>query len=96
MAATTTSLKLPAEVRTRALAAARREGVTPHAFMVEAIRTASDAAAKRAEFIAQAVAARRDALRSGKGYAADDVHAYLRQRLRGAKVRKPGLKAWRG
>jgi len=35
-------------------------------------------------------------LRSGKGYAADDVHAYLRQRLRGAKVRKPGLKAWRG
>jgi hypothetical protein len=96
MAGATTSLKLPAGIKSRALAAAQRQGVTPHAFMVEAIRAAADAATRRAAFVAQARAARRDALRSGKGYAADDVHAYLRQRLRGAKARKPELKAWRG
>lgn len=96
MPAATTSLKLPDEVRAQALAAARRQGVTPHAFMVDAIRTAADAAAKRASFVAQARVAHRAIEKSGKGYSATDVHTYFLARASGAPARKPRLKAWRG
>jgi uncharacterized protein (DUF1778 family) len=37
----TTSLKLPEDVKQLAAAAAKEQGVTPHAFMVEAIRAAA-------------------------------------------------------
>ncbi|AXQ30393.1 hypothetical protein D0B54_17690 [Solimonas sp. K1W22B-7] len=93
--ASTTSLKLPDDVKERAIAAAQQQGVTPHAFMVDAIRLAAAAAEKRAEFIAQAQAARSEALRSGKGYAAADVHAYVRQRAAGKTAPKPKAKSWR-
>lgn len=96
MSTATTSLKLPAEIKARALTAAKRLGITPHAFMVDAIRTAAEAAQKRAEFVAQALDARREALRSGKGYAASDVHAYLHQRLSSKKASKPKAVVWRG
>jgi len=37
----TTSLKLPDEVKQLAVAAAKHQGITPHAFMVDAIRVAA-------------------------------------------------------
>ncbi len=85
----TTSLKLPA-------AAAERQGLSPHAFMVEAIRAAAMAAEKRAAFVADAVAARTEATESGKGYAAEEVHAYIEARARGKTARKPRARTWRG
>jgi predicted transcriptional regulator len=91
----TTSLKLPDDVKQLALSAAKHQGVTPHAFMVEAIREAATAAEKRAQFVADAVASREGMLKSGKGYAAEDVHAYLRARVRGESAPKPKAKAWR-
>jgi hypothetical protein len=91
----TTSLKLPDDVKQLAIAAAKHQGVTPHAFMVDAIRTAATAAERRAEFVAEAVASREEMLKSGKGYAAEDVHAYLRARVRGEAAPKPKAKAWR-
>ena len=53
------------------------------------------AAAARAKFVAEAEAARNAMLRSNTGYAADEVHAYLRQRAVGAKSGKPKAKSWR-
>jgi predicted transcriptional regulator len=91
----TTSLKLPDDVKQLALSAAKHQGVTPHAFMVEAIREAATAAEKRAQFVADAAASREDMLKSGKGYAAEDVHAYLRARVRGESAPKPKARAWR-
>jgi hypothetical protein len=91
----TTSLKLPDEVKQLATAAAKERGVTTHAFMVEAIRTAATAAKLRAEFVAAAVAARNEATASGKGFAAADVHAYVRDRARGRRGSKPKAKSWR-
>jgi len=70
----TTSLKLPEDVKQLAVAAAKQQGVTPHAFMVDAIRVAAVAAEKRAAFVADAVASRAETLGSGKGYSADEVH----------------------
>jgi len=91
----TTSLKLPADVKQLALSAAKKQGVTPHAFMVDAIRAAASNAEKRAEFIADAVASRKAALKSGKGYESEDVHAFLRSRIAGAPTRRPRAKSWR-
>lgn len=95
----TTSLKLPDDVKQLAAAAARRQGITPHAFMVDAIRAAAVAAEKRAAFVADALAARAETLESGKGHAAAEVHAYIAARARGkaaTTLAKPKAKSWRG
>ena len=91
----TTSLKLPDDIKRLAAAAAKEQGVTPHAFMVEAIRSAAVAAKVRAAFVADAQAARTEALRSGKAFPASEVHAHLRARVRGLKAPKPKAKSWR-
>jgi predicted transcriptional regulator len=77
----TTSIKLPDDIKQKANAAALDFGITPHAFMVEAIRKATLAAEKQAAFIAEAQAARTATLQSGLGYAATDVHTHLRKRI---------------
>ncbi len=91
----TTSLKLPEDIKQLAVAAAKNQGVTPHAFMVDAIRAAAVAAEKRAAFIADAVASRAETLKSGKGHSAADVHAYIRARAQGKAVSKPKTRSWR-
>jgi len=91
----TTSLKLPADVKRLALAAAKQRGVSPHAFMVDAIREAATAAEKRAAFVSYAVGSRTEALRSGKAYEAADVHAYIRARAQGKRAARPKAKSWR-
>ena len=92
---TTTSLKLPEELKARAIAAARLRGVTPHAFMVEAIRQTAESTEKRARLVADAAATRDRARTSHKGYAPEDVRAYLTARIAGKKPRKPKMKSWR-
>lgn len=96
----TTSLKLSEELKQRAANAAREIGVSPQAFMIDAIRHAAEAVEQRQAFIAQAQAAHADMQSSGEGYAADDVRAYLRQRASGGDAsggdaRRPDLKPWR-
>jgi hypothetical protein len=91
----TTSLKLPEDVKQLAALAAKHQGVTPHAFMVDAIRATAIAAQKRAVFVADAIAARTATLQSSKGYAAQDVHAYIKARAQGKSAAKPKAKAWR-
>lgn len=91
----TTSLKLSEELRLRAIAAAQELGISPHAFMVEAIRQATDAAALRAQFVALAVEARADMQQSGLGHDADEVNVYLRKRLADKQALRPNAKSWR-
>lgn len=90
-----TSLRLPDDVKQLAIAAAKQQGVTLHAFMVEAIRTAASNTERRAQFVADAVTARKQAVNTGKGYAADDVHAHLRARVQGKSASKPRAQSWR-
>lgn len=101
----TTSLKLPDDLKQRAAAVAQDLGMTPHAFMVDAIRKASDAAEKHAEFVAQAKAARKKMIKTGLGFEAEAVHGYLRERIAAAtapvasnkaEVVAPKAKPWRG
>lgn len=92
----TTSLKLPEDVKQAAAAAARQQGITPHAFMINAIRTAATAAEMRASFVAEALAARAEAVESGRGYDAAEVHDYLRARVQAKPAPKPRARSWRG
>ena len=91
----TTSLKIPDDVKQLAIAVAQHQGVTPHAFMVDAIRVMATAADKRAEFVAEALASREETLKSGKGYAAADVRTYLLERAQGKNPARPRAKSWR-
>lgn len=92
----TTSLKLPDELKLRAVAAAQRQGLAPHAFMVAAIEQATTAAERRAGFVAEAQAAREEMQRAGTGYDADEVQAYLQARVAGQAAVRPKAKSWRG
>jgi predicted transcriptional regulator len=92
----TTSLKLPDELKQRAIAAAEKRGLSPHAFMIQAIDLAATAAEQRAGFVSDAQAAREQMLATGKGYDASEVHAYLKARLSGDKPAKPKARSWRG
>lgn len=92
----TTSLKLPDELKQRAISAAQRQGVSPHAFMLKAIEQAATDAECRANFLADAHAARTQMLDKGKGYDADEVHAYIQARIAGKKSAKPKARSWRG
>lgn len=91
----TTSLKLPEELKQRAASAAQELGISPHAFMVDAIRQAADKVEQRSQFVAQAQAARVTMQQSGLGYDANDVRDYLRQRVADQQTVKPVTKPWR-
>ncbi len=91
----TTSLKLPDSLRARLARVARAQGISPHAFMVDAIEHQTDAAENRSAFVAAALKAERELVRSGKAYGAEEVHAYLQARSRGRQARLPTAKSWR-
>ena len=91
----TTSLKIPDDLKQLAADAARRDGISTHAFMVEAIRSAVVAAEQRAAFVADALAARADAIETGLGVDAAAAHDYLRSRTRGQSFPRPGAGRWR-
>lgn len=92
----TTSLKLSDALKQRAAEAAQRQGISPHAFMVQAIEQAATQAEQRAGFVADALAAREHMLTSGEGYEAADVHAWLKARVGDRKAARPQAKPWRG
>jgi len=92
----TTSLKLPEELKQRAVAAAERQGVSTHSFMVNAIEQAATMAERRATFVGEALEARDQLLSTGKGYDAGEVHTYLKARIAGGNAAKPKARSWRG
>lgn len=92
----TISLKLPAELTQRVSSAAQELGVSPHAFMIEAIRQATHAVEQGSRFVAKAREARTEMLQDGLGHDADDVRAYLRRRLEEGRTSRPAKTPWRG
>lgn len=90
----TISLKLSDKLRQRAIAAAEKQGVSPHAFMVQAIESPATATEWRAGFVSEAQAAREKMLRTGKGFDASEVHSYLKARIAGNNPAKPKAKSW--
>ncbi|MDD5242181.1 MAG: hypothetical protein PHG47_10760 [Sulfuricella sp.] len=91
----TTSLKLSETLKNRVTNVAKIKGTNPHAFMLDAIERVTLAAERRAAFVDEALAARKEMQLSGTGYPAGEVHDYLERRLRGEPVVRPEAVSWR-
>ncbi|QWE23494.1 hypothetical protein FD975_04705 [Polynucleobacter sp. AP-Jannik-300A-C4] len=81
----TTSLKLTEEIKQQATNAAKELGMTPHAFMVEAIKQASINAEIRRNFIEQANIAREGVIKNGKVFESDKVFEAMKACIAGKK-----------
>jgi len=81
----TTSLKLPEEVKLQAMSAAKDLGITPHAFMVGAIKQASINAELRRSFIEDSNNTRTGVLKDGKVFESDKVFKHLKARIASKK-----------
>lgn len=90
-----TSIKLPKELKERVIAAAKEAGQSPHAFMLNAIEQQTRLAEARRAFVQDALEARETMDVSGLGYEGAEVHAYLAERVRGRRIRRPKPKPWR-
>jgi predicted transcriptional regulator len=90
-----TTLKITADLKRRVVAAAKAADKSPHAFMLEAIERQTHLDEQRREFVAEAVAARSEALASGEGYAAADVHRYVAARAGNSTAARPKVRKWR-
>lgn len=96
MSLTATSIKIPRHLKTRIERLARNTGESAHAFMLRALEGQVEAAERYAAFVQDGVHADEAMLRSGLGYAADDVHAYLEAKVAGRRTRRPRPVRWRG
>ena len=83
------SLRIPEEVKKRVARLARARDLTPHAFMLEAIREKVEAEEARASFHAAAKQRLARMKRSGTGIPADDVFEYFRKRAAGRVTGRP-------
>lgn len=95
MSTTSTTLKLPDELKRRIAALVEGTGKTPHAFMVEALEAQTRQAELRQAFVREAGEALDEMDRTGRGYAAKEVHAHMRARVAGQRTPRPKAKAWR-
>jgi predicted transcriptional regulator len=85
----TTSLKLPDALKERISKIAKATGKTPHAFMVDAIAEQAERVEGDRAFMAQALAAKKHYDDTGVGYDVDEVHAYLRAKIKGITLPEP-------
>jgi predicted transcriptional regulator len=88
----TTTIRLPDELKARIAAAAERAGKTPHALILEAIAEKAEEAELRGDF--HAVAEKRFAAiaSSGKSIPWREMRTYLQQRAAGEKPRRPAAR----
>jgi predicted transcriptional regulator len=84
----TTSIKLSEELKKHSASAAKELGMTTHAFMVEAIKRATEQQALRHAFIADAVQSRKSTIKTGKVIPLTDAFEALRARTPNKKVGK--------
>ena len=91
----TTSLKLSKQLRRRISSLAKSAGVSPHAFMVEAIEQRAELAEKQRDFHAEALEADAEMERTGKGYLLEDAERWFVARLKGREAKRPRTTSWR-
>jgi predicted transcriptional regulator len=91
----TTTLRLPDELRTRLARLAERSGKSPHSLMLEAITQKVDEEELRASFQAEADGRFTEMMESGVGIPWHDMRAYLRARAGGKSARAPKARRWR-
>lgn len=96
----TTTLRLPEDLKQRIMKLAEESGMSVHSFMIEAIAQKADATELRAAFHQDADARFQELTTSGIGIDWHEMKAYLLARAAGAKVggpkvRSPKTRKWR-
>ena len=88
----TTTIRLPKDLRARVAAAAERAGTTAHSFIVEAIAEKADQAERQADF--QDIAEKRyaDLVASGKTIPWEKMRSFLEDRIAGKAVARPAAR----
>ena len=90
-----TSLRLPKRLKARIDRLSRRSGESAHAYMLRALEGHVIAEERYYAFLEDGVRADEAMVRSGLGYAAEDVHAYVTALAEGWKPWRPEPVRWR-
>lgn len=85
----TTTIRLPDELKARIAEAAKRAGTTSHNFIVEAIAEKADSTERRAAFHALADQRYADFLESGKSISWEEARSYLKDRVAAKNMKRP-------
>jgi predicted transcriptional regulator len=83
------SLRVPEEVKKRIAELAKQQDMTPHGFMLEAIREKVEAEEARLAFHADAERRLARMKKTGVGIPAQEVFEYLQRRAAGRKATRP-------
>jgi predicted DNA-binding protein len=85
----TTTIRLPVELKARVADAARRSGTTPHGFILAAIAEKADADQRRAEFEQVAEGRYENIVASDRTIPWGEMRRFLRARVAGKRAKKP-------
>ena len=85
----TTTIRLPRELKERVTRAAERAGSTAHSFILEAIAEKADQEERQSEFHDTAEQRYTQILASGKTVPWSEMRHYLERRIKGNKIARP-------
>ncbi|MBK9022341.1 MAG: ribbon-helix-helix protein, CopG family [Sulfuritalea sp.] len=85
----TTTIRLPDDLKARIAAAAKRAGTTTHGFILEAIAEKAEQADHRADFDAVAEARYAAIVATGKTIPWQEMRGYLEARIAGKAIKRP-------
>ena len=88
----TTTIRVPEELKARVAAAAKRAGTTSHNFILEAIAEKADQEERRGEFHDTAERRYAKIAASGKTIPWTEMRRYLEDRLAGKKGKRPAAR----
>ncbi len=88
----TTTIRMPEEIKARVAAAVKHSGTTAHSFILEAIAEKVAREEMRADFDAVADERFASLLATGKTVPWQNMRAYLEARLAGETLERPGTK----
>jgi len=85
----TTTIRLPAELKDRLSQVAKRSGSTSHALIIDAIAERVEAEERRNEFHELAEKRFVEIVKSGKTIPWDEMKTYLQKRIAGQNAKQP-------
>ncbi len=88
----TTTIRLPADLKARIAAVAERTGKTPHSLILEAIAEKADETERRSDFHELAETRYAAIAASGKAIPWSEMRTYLEERVAGRRPRRPVAK----
>ena len=88
----TTTIRLPEDLKARVARAAERAGTTSHGFILEAIAEKADQEERRADFNDTADTRYAEIVASGKTIPWNEMRRYLEDRIAGKKAARPAAK----